>query len=164
MPWYGVVLSRKMLQGVGPREYCVQLDPLSFKWELPTGERATEVRRSSRCPDSSPWATVRWELWELAGVWLAWRPHGEYKWFDSSFRWLPQGPGPENAWVFVELKDEEDKIVEPHKKRMWMTKEEFNRHTCRQEHFHLLHKWETLQALDLTTMSWLAARLLVGGL
>ena len=121
MPWYGALLWQH--DGDDLR-VCCQYDHGRRGWELPKGGRELGRRASSGVPDSSPFATARHELWEEAGVWLAWRPPGSYAWVTPSGARLPGGPGPQqNAYILTELRTE-DEQAEPGGMRGWLNLEE----------------------------------------
>ena len=109
-PWYGALLWQH--DGDDLR-VCCQYDHGRRGWELPKGGQELGRRASSGVPDSSPFATARHELWEEAGVWLAWRPPGADDWVTQSGAPLPGGPGPQqNAYILTELRTE-DEQAEP---------------------------------------------------
>ena len=141
MVWAGVVLRRPR-DGGNSWEYCVQWDPKRAQWELPKGGAELRTQRpSTGCTDSSPFATARCELWEEAGVWLAWRPPGTYAWFSPTGEALPLGPGEgRSAFVCTDLRSEDSVVAHP--SRAWMTMERFAASSTRDDHVRFLRRWE----------------------
>ena len=141
MVWAGVALRRP--RDDGSWEYCVQRDLKREQWELPKGGAELRTkRRSTGCTDSSLFATARGELWEEAGVWLAWRPAGTYEWLSPQGEALPLGPEEgRSAFVCTELRPEDTLVA--HSSRAWMTLERFAASTTRKDHVLLLRCWES---------------------
>ena len=123
MPWYGALLWQH--DGDDLR-VCCQYDHGRRGWELPKGGQELGRRASSGVLDSSPFATARHELWEEAGVWLAWRPPGAYDWVMQTTTPLPGGPGPQqDAFILTELSTEDEQAASTH--RRWLNLEECGR-------------------------------------
>jgi len=98
-------------------------------------------RKTSNAPDSSPFATARWELWEEAGIWLQWRQSENFQWVSyPGGSALPLGPAPRQpAFVVTELHvgEDDDEVVDC-RRRQWMTLEECERTRLRSDHLQLL--------------------------
>ena len=143
MVWHGVVLRRARPDTSWA--YCVHWDRKRAQWELPKGgAELSTARCSTGRVDSTPFATARCELWEEAGVWLAWRPEGTYAWLTAQGRLLPNGPAEgRSAFVCTELRPEED-CVDVHPARSWMTLARFAGSTTREDHVRLVRRWEEL--------------------
>ena len=123
MPWYGALLWQ---HDGNDLRICCQYDHGRRGWELPKGGQEPRRRASSGVPDSSPFATARHEMWEEAGVWLAWRPPGAYDWVTQKGAPLPWGPGPQqDAFVVTKLRTENEQAVSTH--RRWINLEECGR-------------------------------------
>ena len=125
MAWYGAVVWRE--GPGGQREFCFTRDEGSGLWELPGSVMERTWRESSLSPDTSPFSTARWELWEEAGLWLAWREFGDFWWTgeDQILTWIGRdsGPGPQqSAFVLTRLQDEDEMM--PHPQRSWLTLQE----------------------------------------
>ena len=137
MPWYGAVVW----SGHGrQRLYCCQWDHKRRCFELPKGGMET-WRQTSNAPDSSPFSTARWELWEEAGIWLRWRESEDFQWvsYPRGIA-LPMGPGPRQpAFVVTELHGgvDEDEVVAC-RRREWLTLEDCERKGLRDDHLQLL--------------------------
>ena len=149
MPWYGVVLRRWSKQDrtdwsfTATNEYClpefcVQYDTKRYDYELPKGgAHTTRPRRSTGCIDSSPFGTARYELWEEAGVWLAWRGRFTYQWASSNGTILPGGPSAHsNAWLCTDLSpwDQWDMERAP----LWFSVSDFEELSNREDHLRVL--------------------------
>ena len=89
MPWYGAVVWSVRRQ---ERKYCCQWDSKRRCLELPKGGMRKKRRQTSGFPDSSPFATARWEMWEEAGIWLGWRRIEDFQWMQHEGHALPLGP------------------------------------------------------------------------
>jgi 8-oxo-dGTP pyrophosphatase MutT (NUDIX family) len=116
MPWYGALLWQRDADGL---RICCQYDHDRRGWELPKGGHQLGRRASSGVPDSSPFATARHEMWEEAGVWLAWRPPGAYDWVTEKGEPLPGGPGlHQNAFIVTELSTEDEQGASTDRRRL----------------------------------------------
>ena len=109
-------------------------------WELPKGgAELAQPRPSTGCTDSSPFATGRGELWEEAGVWLAWREPGSYMWVSPTGSTLTSTPAKrQSAFLCTDLRATDEMV--PHDRRAWMTLEEFAAKSMRQDHVDLLQR------------------------
>ena len=89
----------------------MQWDVKRGQWELSKGGHRSppQQRESTGSSDRSVFATARCELWEEAGVWVAWRARGTYAWLSPKGDVLPDGPAPgQNAWLCIDLWPEDD--------------------------------------------------------
>ena len=137
MPWYGAVVWSERGQ---QRKYCCQWDPKRrFGLELPKGGMEKNRRKTSGAPDSSPFATARWELWEEVGLWLQWRWSEDFHWVSQRGHALPLGPGPQqSAFLVTKLQDKDGEA--DCRRREWLTLEECERKGLRKDHLQLLKR------------------------
>ena len=97
-------------------------------------------RQTSGFPDSSPFATARWEMWEEAGIWLGWRRIEEFQWMQHDGHALPLGPAKgQSAFVVTEFQDAEDYVADCNS-RHWLTLKECERMGLRPDHLQLLQR------------------------
>ena len=137
MPWYGAVVW--WVDGQ-ERKYCCQWDPKRKCLELPKGGMEKVRRQTSGVPDSSPFATARWELWEEAGIWLGWRRIEDFQWMRRGGHALPLGPAAgQSAFVVTEFQDAEDFVADCCS-RYWLTLEDCQRRRLRSDHLRLLQR------------------------
>ena len=137
MPWYGAVVSSVREQ---ERKYCCQWDSKRKCLELPKGGMSKKSRQTSGFPDSSPFATARWEMWEEAGIWLGWRRIEEFQWMQHDGHALPLGPAKgQSAFLVTEFLDAEDYEVDCNS-RHWLTLKECERRGLRSDHLRLLQR------------------------
>ena len=145
MPWLGTVLRRwtddeqtdwffRPTPMLRVPEFCVE-----YEYGTSGGRRGWELPKGGlRDGDSGPFATARRELWEEAGVWLAWRPLGTYAWVSPRGVRLTGSPAPrENAWLVVDLLPCDIRNVHKPPPR-WTTVEEFEDNSWRADHLELL--------------------------
>ena len=135
MPWYGAVVWG----GDGQREYCCQWGCRRGCWELPKGGLELVRRASSGLPDSSPFATARWELWEEAGLWLSWRARADFRWVSQNAEPLALGPGQQQS-AFVVTKLQDGDLMVPHPNQAWLTLEQCGVQRLRPDHLRLLRQ------------------------
>ena len=108
--------------------------------ELPKGGMRKKRRQTSGFPDSSPFATARWELWEEAGIWLGWRRIEDFQWMRHGGHALPLGPAEgQSAFVVTEFQDAEDCVADCCS-RHWLTLEDCERRRLRSDHMQLLQR------------------------
>ena len=137
MPWYGAVVWSVRRQ---ERKYCCQWDSKRRCLELPKGGMRKKRRQTSGFPDSSPFATARWEMWEEAGIWLGWRRIEEFQWMQHDGHALPLGPAKgQSAFVVTEFQDAEDYVADCNS-RHWLTLKECERMGLRPDHLQLLQR------------------------
>ena len=137
MPWYGAVVW--WVDGQ-ERKYCCQWDPKRKCLELPKGGMKKVRRQTSRVPDSSPFATARWELWEEAGIWLGWRRIEDFQWIQRGGHSLPLGPAArQSAFVVTKFQDAGDYVADCNS-RQWLTLKECERMGLRPDHLQLLQR------------------------
>ena len=137
MPWYGAVVWSVDGQ---ERKYCCQWDSKRRCLELPKGGMKKVRRQTSGVPDSSPFATARWELWEEAGIWLGWRRIEDFQWMRRGGHALPLGPAAgQSAFVVTEFQDAEDCVADCCS-RHWLTLEDCKRSRLRSDHLRLLQR------------------------
>ena len=137
MPWYGAVVWSVDGQ---ERKHCCQWDPKRRCLELPKGGMKKVRRQTSGVPDSSPFATARWELWEEAGIWLGWRRIEDFQWMRRGGHALPLGPAAgQSAFVVTEFQDAEDFVADCCS-RYWLTLEDCQRRRLRSDHLRLLQR------------------------
>ena len=137
MPWYGAVVWSVDGQ---ERKYCCQWDSKRRCLELPKGGMKKVRRQTSGVPDSSPFATARWELWEEAGIWLGWRRIEDFQWMRRGGHALPLGPAAgQSAFVVTEFQDAEDCVADCCS-RHWLTLEDCKRRRLRSDHLRLLQR------------------------
>ena len=135
MPWYGAVVWSVDGQ---ERKHCCQWGSKRRCLELPKGGMKKVRRQTSGVPDSSPFATARWELWEEAGIWLGWRRIEDFQWIRRGGHALPLGPAAgQSAFVVTELQDAEDCVADCCS-RHWLTLEDCKRRSLRSDHLRLL--------------------------
>ena len=108
--------------------------------ELPKGGMRKKRRQTSGFPDSSPFATARWEMWEEAGIWLGWRRIEEFQWMQHDGHALPLGPAKgQSAFVVTKFQDAGDYVADCNS-RQWLTLKECERMGLRPDHLHLLQR------------------------
>ena len=140
MAWVGVILCQVL---TGLTTYCVEWDDKRKKWELPKGgAELRQPRDSTGSVDSSPFATARAELWEEAGIWLAWREMANFACLGQHGNLLTNGlEENRNGWIYTTIQ-ENDTVIE-HSNRTWMTLEEYRTERFRrQDYVKLLERIE----------------------
>lgn len=123
--WYGGVIWRRSCEGRARdqvvKEYRVEWDERREQWELPKGgHEEHSIRKTTRMVDKNAWQTVRWEVFEEAGLWISWRELGTYVWMADESK-------PANGWLVTELQPG-DIVDESHPSwACWMTSTDFHK-------------------------------------